>query len=237
MFTIGTFFYTLQSFQGLIFADISLSLNSLIQSNSFTVSIVFFPAPFLYTLVSIIAVSFIGCVSQVEFFWTLVIFRVVLYFTCVIQLCSDWFRLMVDGAMTCLRLKIRSCFTVCRVCWTVAHTRCIYCNRRQDNHRPNLLCCCEIQGLWQGSEVLKHQQYTADLPEEPHSATQTHTHTIIYTCHGSAVSESVRESHSSYAASWFYNSCQHGTVVNIAHKRTVGLRGTQTTFECAVHRL
>lgn len=72
----------------------------------------------------------------------------------------------------------------------------------------NLVCWCEIQGMWQSSDFLEH---TAGLRGTPACETHIHTHTR----HGSGVSESVCESHSGYAASWFYNSRQHGTVFNI----------------------
>lgn len=65
--------------------------------------------------------------------------------------------------------------------------------------------------------------------------THTHTHTCTetYTRHGSTVSESVCESHPGYAASWFYNSRQHGTAFNIPNNCSVGL--WQTYINICIH--
>lgn len=67
------------------------------------------------------------------------------------------------------------------------------------------------------------------------SQTQTHMHTHTNTQSGSSVSESVCESHFGYAASWFYNSCQHGTVVNIPNSSTVRARTAHTRTDMELH--
>ena len=79
--------------------------------------------------------------------------------------------------------------------------------------------CSRVHSSWNTSNTLP-------VCQRNHKGLDTHTHTHTctetYTRHGSTVSESVCESHLGYAASWFYNSRQHGTVFNILNNCTVG---------------
>lgn len=125
------------------------------------------------------------------------------------------------------RQQIMTAWSIC-VCRACSALWCLCDGACERNLRPTVahtqrICCRSAAGF----RVLRTPATRSGSARGTTECdTHTRSNTETYTRHGNVVSESVCESLSGYAASWFYNSCQHGTVVNIPNNCTAGLCGT-----------